>query len=114
MTVPLRILILGAHGQLGRELQRSFADAFGFTKVRYRGLKKNHEWLWAGSPWRISISTTNGWLRSSSGSLLWGHSLPAGDPSPPTAVKPAAEQRRVGWFALFTIWVTHGNRFAKP
>jgi hypothetical protein len=21
---------------------------FGFTKVRYRGLKKNHEWLCAG------------------------------------------------------------------
>jgi hypothetical protein len=26
----------------------SIKRAFGFTQVRYRGLKKNHEWLCAG------------------------------------------------------------------
>jgi hypothetical protein len=37
--------------QVGNKVEWSFRvlkRIFGFTKVRYRGLKKNHEWLCAG------------------------------------------------------------------
>ena len=44
---------------------------FGCTKVRYRGLKKNHEWLLAAFALMNLYQHRSGWS-------LWGHSVSGG------------------------------------
>jgi hypothetical protein len=50
---------------------------FGFTKVRYRGLKKDREWLCAAFALATSTGTASDWQGSIFGWLLWRHSVPA-------------------------------------
>jgi hypothetical protein len=61
---------------------RVLKRVFGFTKVRYRGLKKNHEWICAGfalaSRWSTSIKIESGWPRSLNSWPRKGRSVPAG------------------------------------
>lgn len=57
---------------------RIIKRVFGFTKVRYRGLKKNHEWLCGSLRWPTSTSTVNDSPGSTCERPLWGRSMPAG------------------------------------
>ena len=42
---------------------RILKRVFGFDKVRYRGIAKNHNRCAPASPWSISTCTVNAWLR---------------------------------------------------